>query len=83
MIDSKLALRLVLSVFAAGLSFCAAFLFTGAYYKHFVVPKLVEKYPHDGQIGLGGFIGSINVACVVALVVLLIGIAWPFRSPKR
>jgi hypothetical protein len=70
---------LVLSVLAFG----AAFLLTGAYYNYFVVPELVKKYPHDGQIGLGEFMGAINVGFVSAVVVLVAGILWSFGSAKR
>jgi hypothetical protein len=80
---AKLALRLALSILLSVLAFCAGFLLTGAYYNHFVVPELVRKYPHDGQIGLGGFMGSINVGFVSAIVVLLIGIVWSVRSAKQ
>lgn len=80
---ANLILRLALSVVVSLSAFCAAFFLTGAYYNHFVVPELVKKYPHDGQIGLGGFMGAINVGFVTAVVVLVIGIVWSFGSAKR
>jgi predicted membrane protein len=79
----RLALKLAVSLVLSVLAFCAAFLLTGAYYNHFVVAELVKKYPHDGQIGLGGFMGAINIGFVSAVVVLVIGILWSFRSAKR
>lgn len=82
-IYAKLALRLAATLGMSVLAFCAGFLLTSAYYNHYVVPELVKQYPHDGQIGLGGFMGAMNVAFMSAIVVLLVGIVWSFSSSKR
>ncbi len=54
-----------------------------SYYERWVVPDLVKKYPHDGQIGLAEFVDSLNTACGTAFVVLVIGIVWTIRTSKR
>lgn len=65
----KLTLRLAAAFGLSILAFNVAFFLTGAYYNHYVVPELVKKYPHDGQVGLGGFMGALSVAFVSAIVI--------------
>jgi hypothetical protein len=80
---TKITLRIVATLFAAAAAFCAGFILAGAYYDRWLVPGLVKKYPHDGQIGLEIFVRSMDVAYLSAAAVFLIGIIWTVKTSKR
>jgi hypothetical protein len=83
---AKIALRVLATLFAAAAAFCVGFYVTGAASQHWDVPRLIKEAPHDGQIGLAGFVVSLYGACASAIVVLAFGIRWivnTTRGPQK
>ena len=60
----KVALKLVASVVASAIAFATGFVAVGSWYDRTVMPEMLKKYPHDGQIGLGTFVAAEWWFCV-------------------
>ncbi len=79
----RVSLKLAATICASAVAFCAGFLVSGIYCDRFILPDLIKRYPHDGQIGLAGFVNSLNWACGSALTVLVVGIIWIVNTSKQ
>jgi hypothetical protein len=80
---TKISLKVAATLCMAAVAFCVGFIVTGALYERWVVPDLVRKYPHDGQIGLATFVNASYGACICAIAVLVVGIIWTVKTSKR
>ena len=80
---AKISLKVLAIFLSAAVAFCLGFFITGAAYDHWEVPRLIKETPHDGQIGLAGFVVSLYGACVCAVIVLAFGIWWIVKTTRR
>lgn len=79
---AKISLKVLATLFGAAVAFCVGLFVTGAAYNHWEVPRLVKEAPHDGQIGLAGFVVSLYGACAGAIIVLAFGIRWIVKTTR-
>jgi hypothetical protein len=69
----KIFLRILATLGAAVVAACIGFVAAAATYDFLYVPRLVKKYPHDGQIGLAVFGAGSFGAFACAVIVLIFG----------
>jgi ABC-type Fe3+ transport system permease subunit len=79
----KVSLKILATLSATAIALCLGFVVTRKVYERWYAPGLVKKYPHDGQIGLDVFVASLNVACISALLALVIGTIWIVTTTRR
>jgi hypothetical protein len=74
----KVALKVftILSVTAIG--FAVGFAGRLFYFDHWVLPELVKQYPHDGQLGLEGFVESLDAGLIGAILSFAGALFWAF-----
>lgn len=78
----KVLLKIAGTICASVIAFCLGFILTGNLYEHWIVPSLVRKHPHDGQIGLAVLFVALVGACILGIVVLVLGIIWTVRTSR-
>ena len=80
---AKVSLRLAVTFVLSAVAFCIGALLAGAWYNRWVLPSVIKKYPHDGQIGLEAAWGMLCGACLVAAFVFILGMIWTVKTSKR
>ncbi len=55
----------------------------GAWYERWVLPDVLKKYLHDGQVGLAVAGAMITGALVCAVIVLVFGLVLTVKTSKR
>ncbi len=79
---TKVFVKLAITLAVAAIAFYIGFIVTGVWYDRSVLPEVVKKYPHDGQVGLETFVYALNGACASAVIVLVSGIIWTVKTSK-
>jgi hypothetical protein len=79
----KLVLRIVGVLVATVVAAALGYLLYGIGYERWVLPELVKKYPHDGQLGLEEFVECLSAAMFSAAVVFIGGTIWIIRSARK
>ena len=80
---AKVSLKILSTLLMAGAASCVGFVLTRVVYVHWFVPGLMRESPHDGQIGLAGFVTALYGACIFGVVALCFGFLWTVRTSRR
>ena len=79
----RLSSKLGGTFIASAVAFCVGAWIGGAWYERRVLPDVLKKYPHDGQVGLAVAGAMIAGALVCAVIVLIVGVVLTVRTSKR
>ena len=79
----RIFLRVIATLVATAIAFCAGFLGGVLVFNQWYFPRLAKEYPHDGQIGLGAVVLGFDGAWALAAIVFVLGTIWTVRTARR